>query len=551
MKKLTSMLVALTLLLAQSVQAAEGDTVKVAFNGTAATVSIPTTASVRSTVSGANVTLVSSTTTEEYVYDVSGTTTNGSLVISGQYKLTLRLNGVSITSQKGAAIDVECGKRIAVELVGGTTNTLVDVAGGSQKAAFYTTGHPEFSGSGTLNVTGNTKHGIAAKEYLEIKSSTGVINVLSAVGDGIHCGKGKVNNENNYFLVKGGVVNVANVGGDCIDSDDYGTITVKGGTLNLNVSALDVVGLKADSTVTIEGGTVYINVTGQESAGIRGCYACHFNGGNVSIDVQGDGSKGIKGKKQTAKTVNNGGSVYFSGSEVDILVSGGTVYATDDTTKCMGISVDADMTHTAGSVCVLALGDEAYTYNVKGTETLADGFTASSVPWTFSPYDYQYDMTAYVSLTVNGAAADYSRYAVGAFVGSECRGVATFTTQSGHTWGELRIRSNTSTGETVSFKAYDFVTGEATDCSETLAFTSLGVAGLPSSPFALSAITASQTAGDMDGDGKITLADVKALTEYYLTDGSYKTVCDVNGDGVLTVGDITALIEAYQAASAE
>ena len=543
MKKLASMLVALALLSVQSVQAAEGDTVKVAFNGTAATVTIPTTASVRSTVNGANVTLVSSTTTEEYVYDVSGTTSNGSLIISGQYKLTLRLNGVSITSQKGAAIDVECGKRIAVELVSGTTNTLVDVANGSQKAAFYTTGHSEFSGAGTLNVTGNTKHAIGAKEYLEIKSSTGTINVLSAVSDGIHCGKGKVNNENNYFLMKGGVVNMTNVGGDCVDSDDYGTILVKGGSLNLNVSATDVVGLKADSTLTIEGGTVHINVTGQESTGIRSCYACYFNGGNVNIDVLGDGAKGIKGKQQTAKTVNNGGSVYFNGAEVDILVSGNTIFAEDDTTKCMGISVDADMTHKAGTVNVLAFGSEAYTYHVKGTETVADGFRASAMPWLFSPYDYQYDMTAYVSLTVNGVAADYSRYAVGAFVGDECRGVATFTTQSGYTWGELRIRSNAATGETVSFKAYDITTGTATDCGETLAFTSLGVAGLPSSPFALSTTAASQMAGDMDGDGKITIADVKALTEYYLSGGSYKTVCDVNGDGVLTVADITALIE--------
>ena len=48
----------------------------------------------------------------------------------------------------------------------------------------------------------------------------------------------------------------------------------------------------------------------------------------------------------------------------------------DDTTKCMGISVDADLTHTGGSVYILAKGAEARTYNVKGTESTTNGFVA-------------------------------------------------------------------------------------------------------------------------------------------------------------------------------
>ncbi|MBQ9641822.1 MAG: carbohydrate-binding domain-containing protein [Bacteroidaceae bacterium] len=548
MKKTASLLMMALAMSAQTLRAAEGDTIRVAFSDASAEVTIPSTASVKSTVNGANVTLISSTTSEEYVYDVSGTTTAGSLIISGDYKLTLRLNGVNIQSQKGAAIDVECGKRIAVELVG--TSTLADAAGGSQKAAFYTTGHPEFSGSGTLNVTGNTKHAIGAKEYLEVKKTVGTINVLSAVGDGIHCGKGKVNNENNYFKMNGGIVNIMNVGGDGIDSDDYGTILIKGGSLNLNISGTDVDGLKADSTLTIEGGSVNITVTGQESAGIRSCYACHFNGGNVNIDVQGDGAKGIKGKKQTVKTVNNGGSVYLNGTELDILVSGGTIFTATDTTKCMGISVDADLVHTAGSVCILACGAEAYTYNVKGAETLADSFVTTSIPWTYTPYAYQHDMTAYVSLTVNGDEADYSNYAVGAFVGDECRGVASFTTQEGYTWGEMRIRSNESTGETVSFKAYDLTTGETYDCAETIDFVSLGVEGLPSSPFALSITTEVSLIGDLDKDGSITINDVTILIGYYL-DSEFVEDGDLDGDGEITINDVTTLIEIYLSAGGE
>ena len=129
-------LITLLLLSSMSIYAAEGDTIKVTFNGTTASADIPATAKVTSSVNGAYVTLRSSTDDEEYVYDIYGSTPAGGLTIAGDYKLTLRLNGVDITSGRGAAIDVECGKRIAIVLAEGTVNNLTDYTGGSQKAAF-------------------------------------------------------------------------------------------------------------------------------------------------------------------------------------------------------------------------------------------------------------------------------------------------------------------------------------------------------------------------------------------------------------------------------
>lgn len=369
--------IALLLLSSMSIYAAEGDTIKVIFNGTTASVNIPATANVTSTINGAYVTLRSSTTDEEYVYDVYGSTSAGGLTIVGDYKLTLRLNGVDITSGKGSAIDVECGKRIDVELAKGSVNNLTDYNKGTQKAAFYTTGHPEFGGAGTLNVQGNVKHAIAAKEYLLIKKSIDTINILSAVGDGIHCGKGKEAKGNNYFQMNGGTVNISNVGGDCIDSDDFGTVIIKGGTLNLTVSANDADGIKADSTLTILNGDINIDVTGQASSGIKTNWLAYIPGGNITIDVTGDGSKGIRAKQQIAKTVNNGGSITFSDStDVKITASGASIYESGDETKCMGMSVDADLLHTGGSVYILAKGDNAYTYQVKGNESTTIGFRA-------------------------------------------------------------------------------------------------------------------------------------------------------------------------------
>ena len=324
-------------------------------------------------INGTVVTLTSSTNTDEYLYSVSGTSSNGSLIIKGDYKLTVELAGITLTNPKGPAIDIDCGKRIGVILKEGTVNTLADGKNGTHKGAFYTEGHPEFEGGGTLNVTGNTKHAICAKEYLQFKKSTGTINVLSAVSDGIHCGKGKKNDDNSHFQINGGVINVNNVGSDCIDADDYGCMVIKGGELNLNVTAMDGTGLKCDSIIYMTGGQLNINVNSPLSEGIRTNYAAYFDGGNISMNVVGDGDKGIRAKRcsKTTDTVLNGGYLYFNGTNVDMNISGKT-YAADGT-DCVGIRADRDFTQTAGDITFTVTSNDATPLVVKGTENRTGG----------------------------------------------------------------------------------------------------------------------------------------------------------------------------------
>lgn len=349
-------------------------TIKITYSGTTATVDVPSTITdVTYTVDGAHVTLTSGATAQEYLYTATGTSTNGSLTINGSYKLTLELNGLTLTSQKGAAIDIECGKRIDVILKEGTVNTLTDCAGGTQKAAFYTTGHPEFGGKGTLNVTGLTKHAIGAKEYLQFKKSTGTVNILSAVSDGIHCGKGKQNDDNSHFQINGGTITINNAGSDCIDADDYGCMYINGGTLNLNVSATDGTGLKCDSIIRMTGGEININITGELSEGIRTYYAAYFDGGTISAKANANGSKCIKAKKstKTTDTVVNGGFLYFNGTNATIEANGGTYTA--DNTKCMGIRADQDFTQTAGTITITTTNSAAVGLSVKGNKNLNGG----------------------------------------------------------------------------------------------------------------------------------------------------------------------------------
>ena len=326
---------------------------------------------VKSTVSGANVTLSSSTDDTEYTYKVFGNTDDGSLLIKGDYKLTLNLSGCSITSTTGAALNVDCGKRIAIIIEDGTTNTFVDSSNGSQKGCFVVDGHVEFEGGGTLNITGNTNHAMKIGEYLEFKKTTGAINILKAVSDGIHCGKGKVNNANNYFEMKGGVLTVKNVGSDCVDSDDYGVIKIKGGTLDLTVPK-DGKGLKCDSTFTMTDGTINFTCAEDLANGIKTNYNGFFNGGTITGTVSGNGAKGINGNKSgSGDPVQGGGCLYFNGTNVTLTVSGGNYEEGAETTKCHGIRAEQIFTQTDGVINITvtntdAKGVSATMQNLKG-----------------------------------------------------------------------------------------------------------------------------------------------------------------------------------------
>lgn len=546
MKRLPVVFSALCIMAMPTAGMAQG-TVDIAFNGTSATVNVPDTVEgVVSIVSGAKVTIFSATTSQEYTYRLHGTSDNGSLTISGSYKLILQLDGLKLTnSSSGAAIDVQCGKNIDVVLTDGTVNTLCDAATGSQKAALYFKGHPEFKGGGTLNVTGRTAHAISAKEEMQLKSSLGIINILGAVKDGLHCGKDENSADHNYFEMKGGTVNVTNVAGDAIDTGDYGSIRILGGALSLNVGH-GATGLKADSVITVSDGNVNISVTGRDSEAIRARYAVNMAGGKTNIVVSGDGSKGIKGKRLTAadagSTVRDGGFATISGGTVDIQVNGGNLIdaALNDTTKCMAMSIDADLVQTSGDVCLTAMGPEARTHNVKGTETHSGGtFVLRQAPWQLNAADYRYDMTVYATVSRNGQAlSNYDDVAVGAFIGDACVGIA----QPIGNLLQLRVYSNSTTSQTVTFSLYSY--NEEREYSltpaESVIFQESATIGLPDSPLVLSYEVAAIT-GDVNNDGRVDIADVLSVINIIDAD-DYDKAADIDNNGKVNLNDVVDLI---------
>lgn len=340
-------------------EAIDAQTVNIAYAGENATAVIPFALArkVNVAVDGAYVAATSMAVDgDEIVYSLSGTSQNGAFTQEGKYKCTLKLNGVSLTSQRGAAVSIANGKRIKVILTDGTTNTFSDFAGGTQKSCFYVKGHPEFEGNGTINVTGNLSHAISTGEYMEVKS--GNINVLSSANDGIHAGQ--------YFKIKAGKVTVKDTKGDGIQADVTkdatdelnGQLIVEGGTIDINTQADDIKALCCDSLMTISGGDITINVKGNGTKGIA-------TDGSLDIN-QATGTTNIK-----------------------ITINGG-VY-TDPTTgkesKTRGIKVDGDLNVLAGTLTINATGKKAKTINLDGTSTRSKAATITLND------DYQFDKT--------------------------------------------------------------------------------------------------------------------------------------------------------------
>lgn len=335
--------------------------VNIVYDGAQAKVTIPSFVQGVSCSSGtsSDVVLTSTNITDEIIYNVVGSSSDGSLVIEGDYKLTIRLNGVDLTSKKGAAIHVKCGKRIAVDMADGTVNSFADAANGTQKACIYTKGHFEFEGAGTLNVTGNANHAIASKEYLQIKKSVKAINILKAANDAIHAGQ--------YFQMNGGELNITKTtvsdgiqaeyeldDNDAIiqDEENTGGVVIKGGTLNITMeNSEDAKAIKAEGDIDISGGTFVINAV---SNGTRG--------------IQTDGDLIIsEDNNPTSITINAKGAKCTLAEDVD------------DPHRCMGMKIDGNMTVNAGTINVYNTGSKSKGIKVVGVYTVKGGTVNASI----------------------------------------------------------------------------------------------------------------------------------------------------------------------------
>lgn len=287
------------------------NTVKVTYTGNTAKVIVAgnIAKNMTASVNGAHVVaLQDAEVAEEITYTLAGSSTNGSFYQDGEFKATVQLNGLTLNNPDSAAINIRDGKRIAVELVEGTTNNLTDGTNGSQKGCFAVKGHTEFKGAGILNITGNSSHAFWGKEYVEVKKTVGEINILGSKGDGF--------NINQYYLQNGGKVTIKNVADDGIqvsyetddndqiieDEENTGEVTLKDGTLDMTMTSAGGKGIKAAASFIMLKGTLKMVQSGNLVAGdgdidystcVKAGGDILIHGGNVDLTNTAQGGKGL------------------------------------------------------------------------------------------------------------------------------------------------------------------------------------------------------------------------------------------------------------------
>ena len=418
--------------------------VNVVYSGDAASVFVAGNIAqfITATVSGAHVTitqsdaitndLINDGTFSEITYNLSGTSTDGSLTLSGSAKCTVALNGLELTNPNGAPINITNGKRIELSVKKSSTNTLKDGEASSAKACLYCKGHLELKGKGVLNVYayGSAAHGIKSGDYTEMKNCT--VNILAATKDGISC--------NEYFLIESGELNISGVGDDGIQCDldgdtstgelddhedeDTGNIYIEGGTINIAVTANAAKGINSEGDMMISGDETVITITtsggglwdsSKKKTKASACLGADGNitisSGTLTLTSTGAGGKGINadgnftlnGGTTTIKTSGNAVGASSNGT-LTVITSSQQLdrYDSDYKSSPKGVKVDGTIVINDGIIKVATTGAGGEGIESKTSITFNGGQTIVSSSDDGINASYNTTTNGSGDLTVNG-----------------------------------------------------------------------------------------------------------------------------------------------------
>ena len=344
-------------------------------------------------------------------YDVTGTLTDGSLIVDAgkNAKVFIRLNGVYITCADDAAIRVNQADKVFLTLAEGTENAVTSGETYSETALADKTDGAIFShddltinGSGSLTVTAAYKHGIAANDSLRITGGsiivtapadtihvndalriTGASLTLTAGDDAIHSDTsiailgGSITATDCYegiealeILIEDGDITVTstddgiNACGTQTADGNLPSVTINGGTVTLlNPSGRDADGIDSNGNIDIGGGLVYISLVGDGSNcaldyGSENGGVCRINGGTV-VACGGSSMLETMSENSAQPSLLYAGANQAAGTEITLQDSSGETlltYTAPNSFSAVLVSCPAMQT---GSTYTLTLGDTA------------------------------------------------------------------------------------------------------------------------------------------------------------------------------------------------
>jgi hypothetical protein len=162
--------------------------ITIRYNGSSAKVAQTANDSVKVTVDGARVSIESQYTSHKLTILLKGKSDDGQLRLKTAGKAKVRLDGLNLTSQEGAPLDLKNKKKVEIVAAKGTENTLTITAckdtANHKAAVIWSKDKLLFSGKGTLNIvaTGDGCRGIKTKKDITIEELT--LNVTTS-GDNL------------------------------------------------------------------------------------------------------------------------------------------------------------------------------------------------------------------------------------------------------------------------------------------------------------------------------------------------------------------------------
>lgn len=304
-------------------------------------------------------------------YILSGSCSNGQVIVDGKGEVRLILQGLTLTSKESAAVFIKNAEKVTVVLAEGTENTLSDSAStvldanGEPTAALFSKEDLIINGLGTLTVNGKYNNAIQSKDSLFILNTS--ISVTS-VDDGI-IGKDGLYIENSTVT--------AVVDGDGLrstNSEDasLGMLIIDGGEYSLTCGTD---GIQSANGLAIKDGSFAIKTGGGSSnssssstgwgswgSGVSSSTSAKGLKASVSITVE----KGSFDIDSSDDAVHSNNSIVIAGGVFSISSGDDGIHA-DTVIKIDGGEIDiarcyegieaATITINAGTISIVASDD--------------------------------------------------------------------------------------------------------------------------------------------------------------------------------------------------
>ena len=296
-------------------------------------------------------------------YTLSGVLTDGQVVVDAgdDDKVTLNLDGVSITCSTDSPIYIKNADKVKINAAEGSYNKINDTRplqtdenDTTGKGAIYAQCDLDLLGEGKLVVEASYNNGIHTKDDLEIKNLTLYVSAPNNAVKG-----------NDSLTVKSGNIIAISSAGDALKTENSdlsskgnqrGTVTISGGTLELYAgcdgidASYDVV-ISGSPSILIKTNT-YSEYTADSlkktaSSSSSGWGRGGFPGESGNTNKSAESSKGIKADNQ----------ITISGGTIEIFCKGDGIHANQDVALENGASPLGNITVSGGSIQITAADD--------------------------------------------------------------------------------------------------------------------------------------------------------------------------------------------------